>query len=88
VNEAILSVRVTPRASRNRLVVDQGDVRIYVTAAPVDGEANAAVIEALAKAMRIGKSSLLVVAGHSSRQKTIRIVGLSADEVWRRLGTA
>lgn len=81
----MLVVRVTPKSSRNAVVVEGDAVKIYVTAPPADGEANAAVIAVLAKALGIAKSKLAIVRGESSREKTISVEGLSAEEALRRL---
>ncbi len=75
-----IQVRVTPRASRTK--IEAGDpVRIYVTAAPTDGEANRAVLETLSKALGIAKSKMQIVRGETSRAKTIAVQGLSAAEL-------
>lgn len=75
-------VRVTPRAKRARVgpVVD-GCLKIAVTAAPVDGEANAAVIAYLAKTLDVPRSRVFIRRGDSSRRKSVRIDGLSAAQV-------
>ncbi len=84
-NADVLVVRVTPKSSRNAVVVEGDAVKVYVTAPPADGEANAAVIAVLAKALGIAKSKLAIVRGESSREKTISVEGLSAEEALRRL---
>ncbi|HET9988456.1 MAG TPA: DUF167 domain-containing protein [Kofleriaceae bacterium] len=69
-----LDVLVQPRASRAKLgPIHDGRLKIAVTAPPVDGEANAAVIELLAKALGIARSSVEVIAGESSRRKTVKL---------------
>jgi uncharacterized protein (TIGR00251 family) len=71
-------VLVQPRASRAKLgPVHDGRLKVAVTAPPVDGEANAAVIELLAKALGVAKGAVEVIAGTSSRRKTVRIAGVS-----------
>ena len=71
-------ILVQPRASRAKIGPMVGDrLKIGVTAPPVDGEANAAVIELLAKRLGIAKSAVQVVAGASSRRKTIRVMGVA-----------
>ncbi|MBS1723022.1 MAG: DUF167 domain-containing protein [Armatimonadetes bacterium] len=80
-----LSIKVVPRSSRTR--VEWGEpVRVYVTAPPVEGEANAAVIEVLAKSLGIAKSKLSIVRGEASRNKLVSIEGIEPDEVAQRLG--
>jgi hypothetical protein len=75
-------VLVQPRASRAKLgPVHDGRLKVAVTAPPVDGEANAAVIELLAKQLGVAKSAVEVIAGTSSRRKTVRIRGVSARTI-------
>jgi uncharacterized protein (TIGR00251 family) len=71
-------VLVQPRASRAKLgPIHDGRLKVAVTSPPVDGEANAAVIELVAKSLGVAKSAVEVVAGATSRRKTIRVAGVS-----------
>ena len=70
---AEIAVRVTPRASSDRIGLDGEQVRIYVTAVPVDGKANRAAQMLLAKALGIAKSRLTLVRGQTSRDKVSSI---------------
>jgi len=86
---ARLRVRVTPRSSRNRLERrDDGTLQAWVHAAPHDGEANEAVRDLIAERLAVPKSSLRLVAGASSREKTFEVEGLDLDEADRRLREA
>ena len=77
-----LDVLVQPRASRARLGPVHGDrVKLAVIAPPVDGEANAAVIELVAEAFGVPKRAVEVIAGASSRRKTIRVTGATAAQL-------
>lgn len=77
-----IDVLVQPRASRAKIGPrHDGRIKIAVTAPPVDGEANAAVIELLAKSLGVAKSAVEVIAGASSRRKTIRIDGVTAEQI-------
>lgn len=67
------AVRVTPKASRNAIRVEEGQIRVYVTVVPEGGKANAAVIKLLAKALGVAKSRLELVRGQTSRDKVFRI---------------
>ncbi|MCE6960197.1 DUF167 domain-containing protein [Cereibacter sphaeroides] len=67
------AVRVTPRASREKIEVQGGAIRIHVTCVPEDGKANRAVTEVLAKALGVAKSRLTLVRGATSRDKTFRL---------------
>jgi len=77
---AELKIRVTPKSSRNR--VEPGDpVKVFVTAAPADNEANKAVVETLAKALGVPKSRIEIVRGATGRSKTIEIQGVCETEL-------
>lgn len=67
------TVRVTPKASRNAVVAEDGAIRVYVTTVPEDGKANAAVVKLLAKALGVPKSRLELIRGATSRDKTFRV---------------
>jgi len=83
---AEFSVRVTPKSSQQKVVREGDLIRVYVRAAPADGEANKAVLEVLSKALGVPKTSLEVIRGHTSREKTIRAATLSMTEVIAKLG--
>ena len=79
-------VRVQPRAARNRVEVVEGQtVKVYVTAAPVGGKANDAVVALLAKELGVARSSVQIVKGHTGRDKRIRVEGLDPAEALARL---
>ncbi len=79
---AQFALRVQPRASRNAIAGEMGDaVKLAITAPPVDGKANQAVIEYLSDLFRVPKSSIVIVAGETGRNKVIAIRGLSAEQV-------
>jgi uncharacterized protein (TIGR00251 family) len=83
---AAFPVRVIPRASRNEVEGIIGNaLKVRVTAPPVEGAANKALIELLAEQLRIRKSQIEIVAGQTSQHKMISIVGLSPSEVEKRL---
>jgi len=71
-------VLVQPRASREKIGPVHGDrLKIAVTAPPVEGEANAAVVDLLARALGVARGAVEVVAGAASRRKTVRVAGAS-----------
>ena len=77
-----VSVRVHPGARKNGVTgVHAGAVKIALTAPPVDGRANEALISFFADALRVPRARIAIVAGTSSRAKTIRITGKSMAEV-------
>ena len=77
-----LAVRVHPGARKNGVTGVHADaLKIALTAPPVDGKANEALIAFLAEALRLPRARLAIVAGIASRAKTVRITGKSAAEV-------
>lgn len=83
------AVRAQPRSSREAVEgVREGALRVALTAPPVEGEANAALVALLAKALGRPKRDVAVIAGAANRSKRVRVAGLSADEVRARLAAA
>ena len=77
-----VDILVQPRASRARIgPMHDGRLKIAVTAPPVDGEANAAVIELLARQLGVARGSIEVIAGAGSRRKTLRIADVTAQQL-------
>jgi uncharacterized protein len=78
-----LSIRVQPRSRKNAVAGWNGDtVKLYVTAPPVGGAANTACLSLLSALLDVPLSRLALVKGGHSRDKIVRIVGLSKDEVY------
>ena len=83
---ATFAVKVHPRAKRNAITGEVGDaLKLSLTAPPIEGRANEACVEFLAKLLKLPRSSVTIASGHNSRRKVIRVVGLSAEEVRRRI---
>ena len=70
----IFNVRVTPHAKQNKIVENDGVLRVYTTIAPEKGKANDAVIKALAKHFGVAKSQIKIVRGVAAHDKVIEIV--------------
>ena len=68
-----IAVRVTPKASRNKVEENEGGLRVHVTVVPEDGKANKAVIKLLANALGVAKGRLVLVRGASGRDKVFRL---------------
>lgn len=83
VNGAVeFRVRVVPRASRTEVAGEMdGAVKVRVSSPPVDGAANAELISFFAKTFGVSKSSVRIVSGQSSKQKRLRIEGITAERV-------
>jgi len=80
------SVRLTPRAGKNEIVgVQAGALRVRLTAPPVEGAANAALIEFIAERLKVRKSAVSIASGERSRHKIVRVSGLSIEQVRTKL---
>ena len=78
----MLDVLIVPRASREKIgPVTGGRLKIAVTAPPVEGDANAAVVALLAWALGVPRRNVSVVRGEASRRKTVRIAGVTPAQV-------
>ena len=85
-NEARISLRVYPNASRNEIAgFTDGVLRVKVTAPPIKGKANKELITYLCRLLGVGKDSVNIIKGHTIRNKVIAIDGLSREEVMKRL---
>lgn len=74
-----LTVLVQPRASRTKVVGEHdGQLKIQLAAPPVDGEANAALVEFIAKTLGVPRRQVTLVAGDTSRRKRLRVEGVDA----------
>ncbi|MGB5524972.1 MAG: DUF167 domain-containing protein [Polyangiales bacterium] len=78
----VFEVRVAPRASRSRVIgVQDGALKVALTATPVDGAANQALRKLLAKTLGVSKSDVEIVRGDRARIKLLRIDGIRATDV-------
>ena len=81
-----VAIRVMPRSPRTTIDgIRDGRLIVRVTAPPVDGAANDAVVAALAHALDLPKRSIRIVAGETSRNKTVDITGLDIKQIRARL---
>jgi uncharacterized protein len=85
---ADLAIRLTPRADRDRLsppAAPGEPLKARVTAPPVDGQANAALVKLVARALGVPKSRVTIAKGQTARDKVVRVDGLSAADAHARL---
>ncbi len=84
-----LDLYIQPRASRTQVVgLHDGALKIRLAAPPVDGQANEALIEFVAKRCEVRRTSVRIVSGLTSRRKRVQIDGVSIEEAKRRLTTS
>ena len=81
-----LSVKVQPRAAKNKVGDAAGDeLKVWVTAPPVDSAANDALLRLLAEKLDCPRGAVQLVRGQTSRHKQVRVTGLSAADVTAKL---
>ena len=84
---AAIAVRVTPRMARNEIfaIMDDGTVKIRLTAPPVDGKANKALIRFLAEILEVPITDIEIVAGITGHDKLVSIIGMNTESVQQKL---
>jgi uncharacterized protein (TIGR00251 family) len=82
-----LAVRVTPRASKDEIVevLSDGTVKVHLTAPPVEGKANEALVKFLSAVLGVAPSRLEVVAGATGRDKLISVVDMDTTTVHKKI---
>ncbi len=84
--DCLLKLHVTPRGSKNQIIGWRDDVLcVKITAPPVEGAANAAIVKFVADQLGIRKSQVELISGDKSREKTLRIEGLSESDIRGRV---
>lgn len=79
---AIIDISVSPKSSKNRIVIDEnGTIKVYLTAPPVDGKANAELLAFLSKRLKIPKSYIEILHGDKSKKKRLSFSECSIEEI-------
>jgi uncharacterized protein len=84
-NTLLISVKVVPRSSKNSIEWEQGNLKVRLTAPPVDGAANEALVALLAERLALPKRSISIVHGATARQKMVEILGISLEDIKQKL---
>jgi len=85
-SEAKISLRVYPNATRNEVIgFADGVLRVKISAPPVKGKANRELLAFLSQLLGISQGALTITKGHTSRNKTVAVDGLSQEELLKRL---
>ena len=69
--EFTAKIKISPNASKNEIIKNNDEIKIKITAQPIDGKANKTLIEFLSKEFKIPKTSIEIVKGQTSKEKTI-----------------
>lgn len=82
-----IEIKVQPRASRNQIVGEQdGSLKIKLTAPPVEGEANQALVDYLASVLDTPRRNIILLKGESSRNKIIAVKGMTREVFLNKIG--
>ncbi|MBO7672805.1 YggU family protein [bacterium] len=67
----IVNIKISPNSSKNEIIKNGDEIKIKLTAQPIEGKANKALIEYLSKELKIPKTSIEIIKGETSKEKTI-----------------
>lgn len=79
----LIELKVLPRSKKNSLEITDTEIRLKITAPPVDGEANKMVVDFFAKTLDVIKKNIIIERGENSRHKTLKICGLTRSEFFK-----
>lgn len=77
----VLTLRISPNASKNKIIKTPEGIKIKITAQPIDGKANKALIEFLSKQFKVPKSYFEIIRGETSKDKSVLINKIDAEKV-------
>lgn len=77
----IIKLKISPNASKNEIIKTDEMVKVKITAQPIENKANKALIEFLSKNFKVPKSSIEIVKGETSKEKTILFKNISSDKM-------
>ena len=84
---AVLDIRVIPRAGRSGVAGTRDNaLLVRLAAPPVEGAANAELVDVLAQALLVPRRQIVIIAGEKGRRKRVKVMGVSAAQVRERLG--
>ena len=67
----VLRIKISPNSKSNKIILEEDFAKIKITAQPIEGKANKALIEFLSKKFKIPKTSIKILKGETSKEKTI-----------------
>lgn len=76
----LISMKISPNSSKNEIINDEQGIKIKITAQPLDGKANKALIEFLSKEFKIPKSSFEIIKGQNAKEKTILLKNINDEK--------
>lgn len=80
-NSLIIKLKVSPNASKNEIINKDGEIKVKVTAQPIENKANKALVEFLSKKLKVAKTNIEIVKGETSKEKTLLFKNISSDKM-------
>ena len=77
----LLTLKISPNASKNEIIKTEDGIKVKVTAQPIDGKANKALIEYLSKLWKVPKTSIEIVRGETAKEKTLLLKNVGEDRL-------
>lgn len=77
----VITLKISPNASKNEIIKSEEGLKVKITAQPIDGKANKALIEYLSKQLKIPKSSIEILKGETSKEKTVLIKPRTLEDI-------
>lgn len=72
-------LKIIPNSSRNEIIFDEDNLKIKITAQPVENKANKALVEFLSKKLKIAKSNIQIIRGELNKEKTLLVQGIDEE---------
>jgi len=80
-NGLLIGLKISPNASKNEFIISRDEIKVKITAQPIDGKANKALIEFLSKSFKVPKTYFEIVKGETSKEKTILIKNIDSEKI-------
>lgn len=77
----IIKLKISPNASKNEIIKNDTEIKVKITAQPIENKANKALVEFLSKKLKIAKSNIEIVRGETSKEKTLLFKNISSDKM-------
>ena len=80
-NSLVIKLKISPNASKNEIIRNETEIKVKITAQPIENKANKDLIEFLSKKLKISKSNIEIVKGETSKEKTLLFKNISSDKM-------
>lgn len=80
-NSIIIRLKISPNASKNEIIKSDTEIKVKITAQPIENKANKALIEFLSKKLKVAKTNIEIIKGETSKEKTLLFKNISSDKM-------